>query len=99
MTTIEDVQGAIAAIVAARMQSAQRSEYDWKVCVRAVGAADAVFRTVAVAGTPRTYAQAVIDRLAALRDSYNDPDGEYTNGSSDIGSTVADIERLARTLA
>jgi hypothetical protein len=94
----DDAQEAIADIMARQMQSAQNSAYDWKVCVGAVSAAAAAFRAIPVGGAQKDYVGTVIGRLTALRDSYNDPEGEYTNGASDIGSAVAAIERYARTL-
>ena len=95
--SVEDVRQAIAEIIAARRQAAQQSPYDWKVCVGAVSAADATFRSISMTGTPAEFLRTVINQLAALRDSYDDPDGEYTNGCSDIGSVVVALEGLERT--
>lgn len=97
-SSTEGAQQAIAEIMAGQMRSAQSSEYDWKVCVGAMSAAGAAFRAIPVEGTPGDYVRTVAVRLAALRDSYDDPEGEYTNGASSIGSAVAAIERYARTL-
>lgn len=96
--TVDEARDAIAAVIGEQMWAALRSDYDSKVCVAAVSAADAVFRNTAVGDDPKTYVLGLIAKLTALRDAYDDPDGEYTNGSSSIGSVLTGVERVSRRL-
>ena len=86
------------AIVEDRRIAAARSDYDWKVCVRAVAAAAALIEGVAVAGTPREYHRAVLSGLQKLFDGYYDVDSEYTSGKSDIGTIISRIESLEKSM-
>lgn len=74
-----------------RSIAASQSQYDAKVCVRAVGAARDVFENVPLEGTAIEYGQAVV---AVLRDRYNDSDGEYTSGKAPIGDVCYDVSSL-----
>ena len=95
-TTPSELRAAIDAIVEEQRRSASASPYDWKVCVMAVGAAAAALDRVPVEGSAADYAAQVLATLTALRDTYDDPSGEHTNGSSEIGSIVSRVARLAR---
>jgi len=85
-------------IMADRQAAASASPYDWKVCVGAVSAAQGEFEKIAVAGTAHEYATAVIARLERLRDTYYDPDGEYTSGRSDIGTVIEKIREALKSV-
>ena len=98
MATAKDVHGAIALIVDKQRASAQQSAYDWKVCVLAVSAAHEVFRDVPVQGSAAEYCDAVLATLVALQDRYSDSDGEFTNGSSEIGTIAARVKSLRDSL-
>ncbi|MBT6275454.1 MAG: hypothetical protein HOI95_15120 [Chromatiales bacterium] len=71
--------------------SAQSSEYDRSVVISAIAPARAVINAVAVEGSAYDYGQQVITALDSLRDGYNDPDGEYTNGRGPLGSLAGGI--------
>jgi hypothetical protein len=94
MRTLDDIAGAIEAVIADNRRKAERSPYDWKVCVMAVAAAADRFNGVPRIGPPEDYLAAVIASLADLRDNYYDGDGEFTAGVAEIGSVVADIARM-----
>ncbi|MEP9387202.1 hypothetical protein [Mesorhizobium sp. KR9-304] len=98
MKTAPEVHSAIMVIVDDRRIAAAKSDYDWKVCVRAVAAAAALIQGVPVAGTPREYCGAVLSGLQKLFDDYYDVDGEYTSGRSDIGTIISRIESLEKSL-
>lgn len=98
MKSAADVHSAIMKIIDDRRLAAEKSQYDWKVCVQAVAACGDAIRTIPVSGTPREYFSAVLSRLQGLLDSYYDADGEYTSGKSDIGTIVSRIESLGSGL-
>ena len=94
MLTTQQVRDAIVEVIAERRVKAQASQYDWKVCVGAVAAAERTFLAVPVTGSAGEYFRAVLEALTTLGDGYNDPDGEYTSGASEIGSIVYSLGRL-----
>lgn len=89
---IHAVREQIAAIVDDQIEQEKKSPYDWKVAVKAAWAAQSAFEAVPVEGEAEAYVRAVIDKLVALRERYNDPDGEYTSGKGEIGSIISRIE-------
>ena len=91
VTTAEEMHAVITRIFAKRSIKAAESQYDRKVCVRAVGTARDVFMRVSVEGTATEYGQSVLRALEPLCDNYNDPDGEYTSGKGSIGDVFYDI--------
>lgn len=91
MTTAEEMHTAINRIFANRSIKAAESQYDRKVCIRAVGTARDAFIRVPIEGTATEYGQAVLMALEPLCDNYNDPDGEYTSGKGSIGDVFYDI--------
>ena len=94
MQTHEEIRDAISRIVEARQRAAAASAYDRKVCILAVATAAAAVERIPVSGTPQDYLATVVATLLALRDSYYDPDGEYTSGVSDIGSVYELVRDL-----
>ena len=88
------MHAAIRGIFDERAIGAQHSQYDWKVCVRAVAAARDVFECVPIEGTAAKYGQAVTSALEPVYDNYYDSDGEYTSGRSSIGDVYFDISSL-----
>lgn len=98
MKTALEVHSAIMVIVEDRRIAAAKSDYDWKVCVRAVAAAAAFIDSVPVSGTARDHHRAVLSGLQTLFDGYYDADGEYTSGRSDIGTIISRIESLEKSL-
>lgn len=94
MQTHEEIREAIGRIVDTRRRAAAASPYDRKVCILAVATAAASIERVPVAGIPQDYLACVVATLLALRDSYYDPDGEYTSGASDIGSVYELVRDL-----
>ena len=97
-SSAEEFRDRIVAIMADRQAAAAASPYDWKVCVGAVSAARGEFAKVVVAGTAHDYGAAVISRLERLRDAYDDPDGEYTSGRSDIGTVIENIRKALKSI-
>lgn len=98
MASLDEVHHAISGIFDAQRRSAERSDYDRRVCILAVSAAALKWQEIEVAGSPSMYLRSILTALEILRDSYYDPDGEYTSGCSEIGSIVAKIERLQSAL-
>ena len=92
--TSQQMHAAIKAIIEKRSVEVSQSQYDMKVCVGAVGAARDIFESVPVEGTAAVYGQAVAAALSKLRDTYNDPDGEFTSGKAPIGDVYYDVSRL-----
>ena len=85
------MRAAIEKLFNTRSVEAAQSQYDAKVCVRAVGAARDVWDRVAIEGTAPQYGQRVLDALEPVYDDYNDPDGEYTSGKAAIGDVFYNI--------
>ena len=94
MMTTSELRLTILDIISQRHMTAQRSEYDWKVSTKAVAVAASAVKGVNVAGSAAEYRQAVLSTLEALQSDYNDPDGEHTNGSSEIGSLIREIRSI-----
>ena len=98
ISTAEECKAAIAEVFAEHLARANRSEYDVKVCVLAVGRAPDEFGTFPVTGSAQQYCAATVAKLEAFRDNYYDPDGEYTNGAGVIGSVVESIKTIKTRL-
>ena len=92
--TAQQMRAAIMAIMKKRSIEASQSQYDMKVCVRAVGVASDVFERVPVEGAAIEYGQAVVAVLSQLQDNYNDSNGEYTSGKAPIGDVYFDVSSL-----
>ena len=45
---------------------------------------------------PQDYGEQVVRALKLLLQTYNDPDGENTNGRGVIGSLLGDVEAVVR---
>lgn len=93
----QQMHTAIKEIVKRRSIEASQSQYDHKVCILAVSAAEDTIRRVPVAGTAIEYGQAVAAVLSDLSNAYNDPDGEYTSGKGSIGNVHFDVLGLIDT--
>ena len=98
LKTAAQMHAVITELISSRNIIAKQSEYDWKVCVRAVGVARDVFDSVPVEGNANEYGQAVLVALEPVYESYNDPDGEFTSGKSSIGDVYFDISNLLKSL-
>jgi hypothetical protein len=98
MKIVADVHSAIITILDDRRIAAEKSAYDWKVCVQAVAVSADLVRTIPVSGAAREYHGLVLSKLQELFDSYYDADGEYTSGRSEIGTIISRIERLGSDL-
>ena len=92
--TIAELQNAIKAIIKTRAMEASQMSYDRKVWISAVAEAQSVFNRVPLKDTVKAYHQAVVGALSAACDAYNDPDGEYTNGTGAIGDVLYDVMGL-----
>ena len=79
---------------AERSLKASQSQYDRGVNIRAVMTAREVFKAVPVHGTAAEYHRHILTEIAALKDHYNDPNGEYTSGKAPIGDVYMDIYSL-----
>ena len=88
---------AIEVIIRKRAVEASQMSYDRKVWISAVGEAQSVFSRVPMKDTVEAYHQAVVSALSAACDAYNDPDGEYTNGTGAIGDVLYDVMDLLST--
>ena len=75
-------------------QSAASSEYDKSVCVRAIAVAYDTASGIPIKGESISYLNTIIEELVKLKQGYNDPDGEYTNGSAMIGTLIGFICEL-----
>lgn len=94
LATAKQMHAAIGHVFEARAIAAQQSQYDRRVCVRAVGAARDVFERVDIKGTSEAYGRTVLLALEPFYDDYNDSDGEYTSGKGSVGDVYYDICRL-----
>ena len=94
LATAEDVQNEIEKIISTRAIEASEMPYDRRVWIAAVSEARRVLGGVTVDGTSRAYYSAVVSVLSEASDTYNDPDGEYTNGRGAIGNILYDVMRL-----
>jgi hypothetical protein len=86
----------ILATVAEHAIAAQASRYDRTVCITAVVAARDVIEGISANNQLQNYTEEVLGSLNALRQTYNDPDGQYTNGKGVIGSLFGDVEAVMR---
>ncbi len=93
-TTSEELQRAIAKIISKRAIEASQIPYDTKVWVGAVAEARRVFERVALVETIEAYHKDVVRALSIASDTYNDSDGEYTNGRGGIGNVLYDVMGL-----
>jgi len=78
--------------------AAQASQYDRSVAVTAIAAARAIITNATVEGSAEDYGQSVYAAVASLHQTYNDPDGEYTNGRGVLGSLLGDMYSAVRTV-
>lgn len=76
--------------------SAQASQYDRRVCITAVGAVRSSVEDIPVEGSAQSFGQQVLEAVTSLLETYNDRDGEYTNGRGVIGSLLGDIAGVVR---
>ncbi|NNE24789.1 MAG: hypothetical protein HKN11_19495 [Rhizobiales bacterium] len=86
------------AVLTRHALAAQASEYDRSVAVTAIAAARAVITGAAVEGSAGDYGRTVYAAVASLHQTYNDPDGEYTNGRGVLGSLLGDLYDVVRTV-
>lgn len=93
-STSEELRRAIEKIVAKRAIEASQMPYDTKVWVGAVDKARRVFENVALADTVEVYHKDVVSALSETSETYNDSDGEYTNGRAGIGDILYDVMGL-----
>ena len=92
----EELRDQILAAVAQHAVAAQESQYDRTVCITAVGAARSTVEAIAPDCASQDFGSRVLCALNSLHQTYNDTDGEYTNGRGVIGSLIADIEAAVR---
>ena len=90
-TTVEEMQAQILQILNRHALEAQNSQYDRSVSITAIATARDHFNQVAVESSAEAYCQRVLADLITLQETYNDPDGEYTNGRGVLGSLIGDI--------
>jgi len=93
-TTSVELQRAIQKIVRNRAIEASQIPYDTKVWIGAVEEARRVFERVSVAKPVEAYHKAVVQALSEASETYNDSDGEYTNGRGGIGNVLYDVMGL-----
>ena len=74
--------------------NAHASEYDRGVCILAISRAYDVFATIPIRGEPEDYLNSVKVAISNFQDNYNDPDGEYTNGTAIIGTLLSHLYQL-----
>lgn len=100
MTIVEitALKRAIETIFAERTQKASQSEYDRSVLLGAVAAARDAVENVAWTDAADAYKEDLLETLSELRASYNDPDGQYTNGKAMIGDIYTDFYALFESL-
>ena len=73
---------------------AQVSGYDRTVSITAVAAARSVVESIIPDNPVQIYAEQISSALKSLLQTYNDPDGIYTNGRGVIGSLLGDVEAV-----
>ncbi len=73
---------------------ASNSEYDRSVCTNAISVAYNTIENIEVRGEPSAYLGKIIAVIENLHADYNDPDGEYTNGTAIIGSLLGYIYEI-----
>lgn len=82
-------------LVAKHQQYAVESPYDFKVSIRAIGAARSVIEDIDKNLSDEEYLALAVTKLTDLRERYYDSEGEYTSGKGEIGSLLNDISYLA----
>lgn len=92
----DELKTHIIAAVAKHAVAAQASQYDRTVCISAVAAARSVVEDIIPDNPPQNYGEQVLCALKSLLQTYNDPDGKYTNGRGVIGSLLDDVEAVVR---
>ena len=93
------MQAQILQVLSRHALKAQDSQYDRSVSITAIATARDHFNRVTVDGTADSYIQSVLADLLALQETYNDPEGQYTNGRGVLGSLIADISLLMGRLS
>ncbi len=78
-------------VLEAHALAAQASQYDRRVAVTAISTARAHIEEILAEGSAEAYGNLVLAALASQLETYNDPDGVYTNGRGVIGSLLGDL--------
>lgn len=86
----------INAVVAKHAVAAQASQYDRTVAITAVATARGIIEEILSDESIQNYGEQVLSALKSLLQTYNDPDGQYTNGRGIIGSLLGDMEAVVR---
>lgn len=92
----EELKTQISAAIAKHAVAAQQSQYDRTVCITAVAKARSVVEGVSTDNQLQDYGEEVLSALNSLLQTYNDTDGQYTNGRGVIGSLLGDITVVVR---
>ena len=92
----DELRNLILATVAKHAVAAQASQYDRSVSITAVAAARSIVEEISPDNPSQDYGDRVLSALRSLHQTYNDPDGEYTNGRGVVGSLLGDVEAIAR---
>ena len=93
-TNVKEIQTQILQVLNRHARKAQDSQYDRSVSITAIATARNHFNRVILDGSAEAYRQRVLADLIALQETYNDPDGEFTNGRGVLGSLIGDISLL-----
>lgn len=93
-TTGAALQAEIEKILRKRALEASSMAYDKSVWIGAVAAARQAYERVLVVEPVTAYHGAVVAALSHLSETYNDSDGEYTNGRGGIGDVLYDVMGL-----
>lgn len=96
-TTSIELQRAVEKIIRKRAIEASQTAYDTSVWIGAVEEARRVFEGVVLVESVEIYHKAVVRALSEASDTYNDTDGEYTNGRGGIGNVLYDVMGLLPT--
>jgi len=88
---------AVKALISKRAIEASLMAYDVSVWVGAVAEARRVFERVDPVEPVAAYHKAIVQALSEASDTYNDSDGEYTNGRGGIGDVLYDVMGLLPT--
>ena len=89
-----ELKNQIVAAIEKHAVAAQVSEYDRTVSITAVAAARSVVGSIIPDNPVQIYAEQISSALKSLLQTYNDSDGEYTNGRGVIGSLLGDVEAV-----
>lgn len=90
----DELKAQILAVVAKHAIAAQASQYDRSVCITAVATVRKLVEGISTDNQLQDYSENVSTSLNALREAYNDTDGQYTNGKGVIGSLQGDVEAV-----